>query len=343
MSTITVGILGLGRLGASVALALKRYNAGKGARHDFQVTAFDSRDAVHAAATRSGIAASMARNPVDVAKNRDILVLDLPYADVQGAYREISAFLRPGAVVLDMSPLKLPSLEWADKYLTAERGGQEQAYMVGVTPVVNPAYLFDGLDDLDHAKADLFDGGAMLLMSSPKCAKEAVELAADFSTILGSMAYFMDAGEHDALIAATEGLPALLGLATFATLRQSNSWSDSQRILNPNMGRLTHHLEDTHPDDLRDLLMNNRQGVLFALDALMRTLQQFRAVLEAGDHHAMETALIDSATSYQQWLARRRKGRWEESDEPARPNTSILGNMMGDYLSKRLRGKDDGR
>jgi prephenate dehydrogenase len=335
MSTITVGILGLGRVGASVGLALKRYSAGKGTKHDFQIVAYDPRDAAQAAAIKAGVVSSAARNPLDVVRDKDIVVLDLPYADVQTTYRDLGSFLRAGSVLLDVSPLKQPSMVWADKHLA------EQAYMVGVTPVVNPAYLFDGLNDTEHARADLFDGGAMLLMPSPKCARDAVELAADLAVILGASAHFMDVGEHDALVASTEGLPALLGLATFYTLKGSPSWGDTQRLTNPDFGRLTHHLADTHPDDLRDLLLNNRQNMLYALDALLISLQQFRAVLDKGDKSGLEGVLVESVGAYQLWLRRREKGRWEDGKDTPRVDSSLLSGMMGGYLSRRLRGSTD--
>ena len=43
MGTVTVAILGLGRIGASTALALKRYNEKKDAQHTFEVTCADIR------------------------------------------------------------------------------------------------------------------------------------------------------------------------------------------------------------------------------------------------------------------------------------------------------------
>jgi prephenate dehydrogenase len=330
VSTISVGILGLERLGASVGLALKRYNGDKGAKHQFQIVGMDLRGAVQSAAEKRGAQDGTARGFADAARNRDIVVLALPYSEVQSAYRDIANNLRPGAVVLDMSPLAEPSVKWAKAALP------ENAYMVGVTPILNPDLLFDVSNDVEHARADLFDRGAMLLMPSPDCAKEAVELAADLATILGATPHFMDAAEHDALAAATEGLPALLALAVFYTLQQGKMWGDGQRLTNPNFAALTHPLDDTHPDDLRDLLLNNRQNVVHHIDALMATLGSLREVLERGDRQGLEVALIDSAQAYQKWLDRRRRGRWEETPNDTKASSAIMSGLMGNYLAKRL-------
>ncbi len=335
MATISVAILGLGRVGASVGLALKRYNAGKGAQHQFQIVGVDRRNELQQAAQKRGAVDSLAHGFSDAVRNKDIIVLALPYADVQAAYREFGGLARPGAVVLDMSPLKAPSLAWAQAALG------EQVYMVGVTPVLNPRTLLKGIDEAEDASVDLFDDGAWLLVPSVRAAKDAVELAANLGTILGSTPHFMDPVEHDALIAGTEGLPALLGLAAFYTLQRTGVWGDTQRLTNAPFALLTHHLDDTHPDDLRDLLLNNRQSTVHYLDRLIETLQSFRGVIDRNDRDALEAALVSSAESYREWLARRRTGRWDEQPE-VRAGGSFLSGMMGDYLARKVRGEKDG-
>jgi prephenate dehydrogenase len=337
MTTINVSILGLGLIGTSVGLALKRNNARKDARQQFSIVGFDTDDSSAETARKKGAVDSLARNPADAAANKDIVVLSLPYGEVQGAYRAIGDILRPGTVVLDASPLKLPSIEWADKYLVSE------AHMVGITPVLNPTYLFDGADDTDHAAADLFDKGTMLLMPSVKSAKDAVELAAHFSELLGATPRFADPVEHDGWIAAMEGLPALLGLGLFHMLREDEGWDDAQRVGNPSFGRLTHHLYDTHPDDMRDLLLQNRQNIVRQVDQLIETLRTLRGILAENNRAALEEALIESAKAYNEWLLHRQNARWDDN-EPGRPQSRdlLMGGLLGGYLSKRLRGgKDD--
>lgn len=334
MTTITVGILGLGRIGASLGMALRRYNKEKNARHQFQIVGVDPRGSAQSAAEKMGAVDRVVRSYAEAAENKDIVIIALPYADVGPAYREIGLSARPGAVVMDLSPYKAPSIQWAKEHLP------DQVYMVGVTAVINPAYLFDGLDDTDHARADLFDKGSWLLMPAANCPKDAVELASDLSSILGATTHFMDPLEHDALISATEALPALLSLGYFMAVGQSNAWGDAQRITNPSFGRQTRYLEDTHPDDLRDLLLNSPQTVIPHLDATIAALQALRTVMQRNDRDALEAALIESAHSYNQWIAKRRNGRWDEQSENANPGGgSIMSGLMGDFLARRLRGE----
>jgi prephenate dehydrogenase len=335
MATVSVAILGLGRIGASIALALKRYNEKKDAQHRFEVACAELRPGVREDAEKLGI--TVERNLFSAAQGKDIVVLALPYADVQAAYKSLGDDLRPGSVVLDTSPLKGPSLTWAGEFLPKE------VHMVGITPVVNPKYLFDGLDDTEHAAADLFDNGNMLLMPSVTCVKEAVELAADFATLLGSIPHFADPAEHDSMVALTEGIPSVLGVAMYYMATQEGFWSDAQRITNPPFGRLTRVLFDTHPDDLRDAWFNNRENLVRQLDEMMETLSAFRNLLAKNDRAAVEVALQRSTESYSNWVNRRFRAKWDDSKEQQSPSFGnvVMNSFMGSFLSKRMGGKKE--
>ena len=339
MANVTVAVLGLGRIGASVALALRRYSERKDARHTFEVTCADLRTGVREDASKVGLGDKIERDLFSSVAKRDIVVLAMPLAEMQDAYKVIAADLRAGAVLLDMSVLKQQSLEWAGKYLGTD------VHMVGMTPIINPKYLHDGLDDTLHAAADLFDKGSMLVMPTPNCAKEAVELAIDFAGLLGATPHFYDPAEYDGIVGLTEGIPVLLGLASFYTATRTPGWTDAQRVTNPAFGRLTHHLYDTHPDDLRDLLLQNSDNVVRHTDELISTLQSLRDVLARKDQDALEAALEQAADAYNGWINRRSNGKWDDTkDEPS--GTSFAGNMMtglmGGYFAKRLRGGKNG-
>ncbi|MCA0456487.1 MAG: prephenate dehydrogenase/arogenate dehydrogenase family protein [Chloroflexi bacterium] len=335
MANVSVAVLGLGRIGASVVLALKRYNERKDSKHHFDVVGADMRTGVRDDAAKAGITDKIERDLFTAAARKDIVVLALPLAEMQEAYKAIASDLRAGAVVLDMSLLKQQSLAWAGKHLSKE------VHMVGLTPIINPKYLHDGLDDTAHAAADLFDKGSMLLMPSTSCAKEAVELSSDFANILGAVPHFYDPAEHDGIVALTEGMPALLGLASFYTASQAAGWVDSQRVTNPAFGRLTHHLYDTHPDDLRDLILNNRDSILRQTDELLVTLKALREIIAENDQDSLEEALTTAADSYNTWINKRSNGKWDDSkDDSSNPSFggNLVSGLMGGFLSKKLSG-----
>ncbi|MBZ0295368.1 MAG: prephenate dehydrogenase/arogenate dehydrogenase family protein [Anaerolineae bacterium] len=337
MGKITVTVIGLGRMGASVGLALKRYNGRSDARHEFDVIGVDDRPSLAHDAEKMGAVHKLSRNLYDAVRDRDIIVLAQPYAEVRRTYQNIGQDVRAGCVIMDFSPLKQPSVHWASEYLP------DEVHMVGMTPVVNPAYLYDGLDETNFAHADFFDNGTMMLMPSPSCIREAVELASDFATLLGMKPHFMDIAEHDSLVGATESLPGVLGAVAFYMLSQNAGWGDIQRLTNPAFGQLTHHLFDTHPDDLRDQWLSNRDSLLHYVGGMIQTLESFQSALATNDRAALEALLSTSSESYSTWVNRRHNNKWDDHEDPTQvPSTgqTIMSTLMGGFLANRISGKD---
>ena len=333
--TIAVGIIGLERVGASVGLALKGYNMQKNAAQEFTITGFDTDSATVDAARKVSAIDRAARNAADAAANQDIVVLALPYGEGQGAYQAIADALRPGAVVLDCAPLKVPALEWA-KAIPAE------SFALGVLPIVSPKYLFDGRDSVEFAAADLFDKGAWLIAPGASAAGDAIELASDFAGLVGAAPLFVDPVEVDAWIAAVDLMPALIGFASFYSLVSSDAWKDAQRAGGAAFGRLTHHLYDTHPDDLRDMLLANRGAMALHLDRLIETLTGLRTALARNDRSALEAALVGASDEYNGWINRRVKGQWDNLPAAEQPTRSdmVMSSLFGSTIAKRIKRGD---
>ncbi|GAB4524955.1 MAG: hypothetical protein OHK0046_40200 [Anaerolineae bacterium] len=335
MADVSVAILGLGRLGASIGLALKRYNR-TGSEHTFTIGGYDTDPENVRTAQKMGAVDEANNRPESIVKNRDIVVMAMPYGEVGAAYDLIKQNLRPGVVILDLSALKGGSTQWAQKNLS------EDTHLVCAAPIVNPAYLFSGTNETRLASEDYFDKGVMYLMPGVKSIKEAIALAGDFARILGSDVRFADAIEYDALVASTEALPNLLGVVYFHALLRSQGWEDVQRFSNPAMTMLTRPLFDTHSDDMVKLMLDARGDLVRVLDEFTSTLREYRTALANGDRHALENALETNAKAYEGWINRRHNNRWKE-DEDLKGSSGpsfgdVMGNMFGSFLTNRIRG-----
>lgn len=336
MPEVAVAILGLNRIGTSIGLALKQYNQRATAKHQFKITGYSGRSEHVKTAQKLGAIDQVASQPFDAVRGRDIVVMAMPYADIDAAYQAIGGDLRPGVVVLDFSPLKSSPFKSAAKHLSKD------AHVMGLTPLVNPAYLFDPLDAPDKATANLFDGGTMLLMHSVSCIPQAIELGGDFAAILGARTQFIDVAEHDAMLAATDVMPNLLGLAYYTALSTATGWQDVQRNTNPAFGALTRSLFDTHPDDLVATLRDNRQDLVRVLDSVMLTLRDMRAALANDDRDALEAAATNGAESYEAWYNNRFHWKFDNGDQKPPEAPSMMSMFFGASLANRLRGKKDG-
>lgn len=333
MPEIAVAVLGMQRVGASIGLALKRHNQ-KNAQHKFRITGYDSDIARAKQAQKMGAVDEIIAQPENAVRGRDIVVIATPYGEVKNTFDYLAASLRSGAVLLDTTPNTQMTLAWGAKTLP------ETVHHVCIRPVLNPQYLFDGVDTLEHAAEDLFDKGTILVIPSVACIPEAVELAGDFARVLGARTHYVDPAEHDGLAAALDVLPTLLGTAYFYQMMRSPGWMDAQRLTNPAFGMLTRALFDTHPDDLRDLWLHSGDDLLRSLDEMIVTLRNFRTLLAQKDQPAIEAALEATSKEYEAWINRRHNDRWIDDDklEGKAPGFGeVVGGMFGGFLGRRAK------
>lgn len=332
MADVSLAILGMNRVGVSVGLALRRYNQ-QGGDHQFTVTGYDTNNASLKTAQKMNAIGTGANRLEQAARDKDIVVITMPYNEIKDVYEIIAPNLRAGAVVIDMTFVKQQSLNWAGEYL------KEGTHLVCAEPIANPKYLFDGTDELLRASEDYFDKGSILLMPSTSCIKEAVTLATDFAALLGGEPTFFDPAEYDALMAATKALPALLGVTYYHTISQRPGWDDAQRLTGGDFGMLTRHLFDTHPDDLTALWLDSRTDLLHNLDSLLANLNQMRDALDQQDRDTLEAVLEHASRDYETWINRRYNNRWK-MDEQMRSETPSFGGMMGNLMGGFMSGQN---
>ena len=256
-----------------------------------------------------------------------------------GLYEELyEAFgpdVRAGAVVLDFSPLNQSAIARAKKYLPHDLQGTAQAYMVGGTPIVGSAYLFDPATETAKASADLFDKGTLVLAPTSDCHPEAVQLASDFGTLLGMTIRFADPLEHDGLITTMEGLPLLASLALFQAANQSGAWDDLRRMGNPAFALATLGLSQHTPDDAAAFFSGNRESAVQSVDSFIKALTALRDVLQNDDPHLLEATFNQVIANRDEWLAARRKNEWDaKTDVKPTENISLLG-VLGTRFSFR--------
>ncbi len=346
MARVNVTIIGLQRLGASFGLALKRLMKMPGNQHEFIITGSDEDHTAMKTARQMGAVDQELRALDAAVEKADLVFIASPYGMTKDVFSVIGPALKPGAVVMDTSPLKLPAIAWAKQYFRRSAEGQYEAYLVGATPVINPAYLNDLGSDTSAARADLFDKGLLVVSPAPDCPQEAVQLIAELADLMELKVHFTDPAEHDGIIAAMESLPLLLQLGFFRSLSGSKAWDDLQRFGNPTFALATYHLGQTAPEDSAALIHRNRENTVRALESLIGTLDELRDVLASGDDITVTEVFTDSIERYERWLKARHTSKW--GDQPEAPSLQpgglmgSLGNMLMPFGGKK-RSKDDGK
>ena len=321
--TVNVSVIGLGRVGSSLARRLVTQDQIRLAGHD-RDTALASQ------AQREGVLHKSHLNMLQAVEQADLVLLTGTLAKQHEDLRLIAPELRAGSVVAAVGPLLAPPIAWAGEMLN----GRAERYLVACHPALNPSQLYSGDTGYEAGSAALFEKGLWSLAPAPGCAPEAARLVSDLVRLLGAYPYFVDPAEHDGLASASEALPVLFALALLQAAAASPGWSETRRIADRSLATATVALVEADPAALRA----NRENVLRYLDAALAELQALRERLAAGE--ALDEALAQALAQRAAWLADRQRGDWERLGETqtAMPTASdMLGRfLVGGLLSKRI-------
>jgi prephenate dehydrogenase len=330
MAQVNLTIVGLGKVGGSMGLALRALSKQPNPQHHFTVTGYAGTPALLDQAVKLGAIDKAERSLPAAVSKADLVFLDLPYHEVESALGLMGEALKAGAVVMDASLLKQPAIRWSKEAMRRTAQGEPESYLVGVHLLVNPVLLGDYRDTLESARADLFSDGLMIISPAPDCPEEAVQLVADVAALLGIKQHFADPSEHDGIIAAMEGLPLLAQLALFRSLSRSKSWDDLRWMGNTAFFLNTYQLAQNDAEALGKVLYHSREALGRRVDDLMETLGELREVLRTGDELAISEAFDSAMAAYAKWDKARRTNEWLPMPQVPSPSEGFrpLGNLL---------------
>jgi prephenate dehydrogenase len=296
MANKQIAIIGLGPVAASIGLALRN------AKQDLIVVGTDRDGAQAARMHKLGAVDRLERRPSSACKDSGLIIVAEPLNDIESIFDAVASAAPAGSVVTDITPLKASVMQWAKERLPS------RVSFVGGHPLV------PGVAD-GQPRADLFTGTQYCLVPSAEASEQAVDAISGLVALLGAQPYFLDADEHDGLMAAVEGLPGLMQLALLAALSRAGSWRDNQRATSQPFIDATAVL-DGDPALIARLHRLNRQNLARWIDAYQVALSDLKEALTAEDEEVFTRLVADLHETRRQWMRDRRAGAWDNSTPP---------------------------
>lgn len=252
----TVGIVGVGLIGASFGLALRKSG------FSGEIIGVSSEPAL-AAGLACGAISSSATLPA-AAERADLLYLAQTVDRILQTIPELAPALRPGALVTDAGSTKKQIVACALAHLPAGSflGGHPLAGKEKRGP--------------EAADAELFRDRPYVLTPVGAASPEASALREALASF-GAVVVEMSPEEHDAALALTSHLPQLASTALAATLQRSAN-PHAARIFGNGLLDMT-RLALSSADLWRSILVTNRSEVSKAIDSYIEILQQLKRTL----------------------------------------------------------------
>jgi len=329
--TVQFLLIGLGQIGASFGLAL-------GEHKDTITRIGHDKDPVSAKkAKKIGAVDSTVMWLQKTIGKADVVLLALPADQMHDMMETVLPSMQPEAVLLDTAPMKIQSAAWVREFLP------EGCSYVGLTPAINPAYLYANEESIDAARADLFFFFTMAINTLPNTNPKAVKLATDLIQLIGSVPLFTDMTEIDSFMASIHILPQLLGAALLDNNIDRAGWPDAQRMAGRAFAGTTGAFSQLgEPNSIISMAEYNVEPTLRALDDTITSLQTFRKQIAAGDKDAMAERFEQLRRGHDKWLLDRQEANFGMQHErlPKRSLAKeLFGNLFG--VTRRDKHKED--
>jgi prephenate dehydrogenase len=291
---LQITIVGLGMIGASAGLALRRF------QEKVTIVGHDPNPARAGKAKQMGAVERTEWNLINAVRKADRVLLALPASEIRPTLDAIKEDLKPGCVLLDTADVKEPVLKWAAELLP------ENVHFIGGHPIV----LAQSVETAD-ARADLFDKKLFCLIPSERASEQALNLAIDLATAMGAQPFFLDVLEHDGMAAVVDHLPIMMAGALMALANGSSGWKDMRKLAGSQFYAST-WVAEGDAKGAAGACIANKDHLVRLIDTLMGELEQWQAQIAAGNEDALAQKFETGMNATHAWVRAQADGNWEE-------------------------------
>lgn len=262
-----VTIIGLGLIGGSIGLALKRWSREN--QDALRIVGFDGDVSQQNKAQRMGAVDTTEWSLAKAVADADIVVVATPVQAMREVFVDIAQDLKAGAIVTDTGSTKVDVVRWAEELLP------RTVSFVGGHPMAGKSA------GLEAAEADLFQGATWAICPSVSASEEAIRNVLGIVAATGAETYFVDPAEHDSYVAAVSHLPFVSAIALISAVTRDAAWRDMRTLAATGL-RDTTRLALGSPEMHRDIAVTNRDAIVRWIDQYIDELRAVRDDLQEG-------------------------------------------------------------
>jgi len=288
---VRVAIIGLGLIGGSIGLALKKAEESHSEPRakNLEIVGYVRRPEAASLAMNMEMVDRVETSLEDTVKEAEIVIIATPVLVIKGILSQISGYLPNGCVVTDTGSTKVQVMKWAEDLLPPT------VDFVGGHPMAGKETY-----GMKAAEADLFQGSVYCLTPAKKASSQAVDELIKMLKKIGAIPFFIDAQEHDELVAGTSHLPFLLSAALVTSTASEPTWEKMKKLAGSGYRDVT-RLASGSPEVNAQICLTNQQAILHWLDRFIDELQRYRHLVNSGDEKLKET-LAEANKLRQEWL-----------------------------------------
>ncbi len=277
-------IFGVGLIGGSVALALKKAGStaqivGVGRSSESLQTAVDL-----------GVIDFASSNVEEAVKDADIILIATPVAQIPAILSAIKPHLTAHTIITDAGSTKNDVLSCAQEIL-----GAQFSQFVGGHPIAGAEK-----SGVTAATADLYHNKNVVLTTTPATSFDAMQRVRELWQTCGANVSEMTAETHDGIFAAVSHLPHLLA---FALVDEVAARANAEQLFGfaASGFRDFTRIAGSHPEMWRDISLANRAALLSEITAYQKELSELKLMLEHEDGSALHALFERASVARNNW------------------------------------------
>jgi prephenate dehydrogenase len=281
-----ITIIGVGLLGGSIGLAVKRRKLAR------EVAGFVRRARILKDCEKAGAVDFATTDLLAAVSNSNLIILCTPLAQMLPLAKQFLPALKRGAIVTDVGSVKSGVVRELES-LVKKTG----AHFIGSHPMAGAEKT-----GVSAARADLFANAVCVVTATKKSSSAAARRLEQFWKSLGARVLKLDAAQHDLLVSRTSHLPHIVA-ATLANLVLNPASPKQQAALCANGFRDTTRIASGSPEMWRDIALANRKNLSRSLDTFIADLHKFQRSLKKSDAKAVSKFFATAKARRDNWCA----------------------------------------
>lgn len=280
-----IAVVGLGLIGTSICLALKK------AKVDCKITGFDSNWTKAEQVLAMGAIDKLAHDLVDCVGQADLIVIAVPISAIKQVLMEIAPHVEYGTVIIDVGSSKEQVCQWMNSILP------QHTFFVGGHPLAGKTDT-----SVESADENLFRQSLFVITPSKRTNTMALRAARQLINVIGAEECVMPASVHDQQVAWVSHLPFLISACLVSTVTKHNMWPEAQKLAATGFydtSRLSSGAAEMHTD----ICITNRDNILKALASFRTVLTAVEELILREDVDGLRSFFSIAKHERDKWLS----------------------------------------